>query len=369
MCNTLITLHTYNKIKMSFRVCDAFCGVGGFSAGAIRAGCEVAMGVEMDDRTLRPFAANTQNARARAVCAVVGRDEIPWPAPSPDLLIHLSPPCTALSKARAGSASQEDVDGGLGLLRLSLNLVLERGYTSFSLENVSTVTTKALLDEYVASHPTRIAYATFDAADFGTPQTRVRLIASTPDTIRLMREEPVRRVTVAEAFAATGLPLPATHIKSNARNRDGTPCIRSVQEQAFTVTASHPLTWCSADGKTARCLTADECALLQGFPAGWRLPAGSRIGIRAAGNAIPPPLAEAIVRCALRAAGLHAPPPPTPTHPQLSALPPAPLSALPPQAVCEGARECTCCVSHTKYRALKRRVDMLEDAVCGLRHV
>ena len=330
---------------MSFRLCDAFCGIGGYSAGAVSVGCEVAMGVEMDDKVLRPFAANS---RGQAVCAVIGKDEIPWPDQSPDLLVHLSPPCTALSKARAGSASETDVESGLELLRLSLDLVLDKGYSNWSLENVSTTTTRALLDGYVERHPERIAYATFDAADYGTPQTRVRLIASSPATIRNMREEPVRRVTVADAFAAAGLPLPAQHLKSNTSNRDGSPCVRSVQEQAFTVTASHPLTWCGHDGSTVRCLSPRESALLQGFPPGWRLPTGSRMGIRAAGNAIPPPMAAAIVRCALRAAGLEAPP---------AAAPPDAKAPLPP-ALANVPH-----VSHAKYRALKRRVEMLEHAM------
>lgn len=30
---------------------------------------------------------------------------------------------------------------------------------------------RGLLDDYVARHPDRIAYATFDAADYGIPQT------------------------------------------------------------------------------------------------------------------------------------------------------------------------------------------------------
>ena len=168
----------------------------------------------------------------------------------------------------------------MDMVRFSLDLVVEKGYSNWSLENVSTPQMRALLDEYCERYPDKMAYTTLDAADYGVPQNRVRLIAANPATIRLMRQQPVRRVTVSDAFAAAGFALPATHIKSNTSNRDGSPCIRSVQQQAHTVTASHPHTWCRQDGTTVRCLTPAECALLQGFPGNWRLPTGSRLGIR-----------------------------------------------------------------------------------------
>ena len=88
---------------MPFRFCDAFSGIGGASAGAMEAGCKILMGIEIDDKILRPYATNTGG---QAVCATIGKDKIPWPDAAPDVMIHLSPPCTALSKARAGSASE-----------------------------------------------------------------------------------------------------------------------------------------------------------------------------------------------------------------------------------------------------------------------
>ena len=343
---------------MPFRFFDAFSGIGGASAGAMVAGCKVEMGVEVDDKILRPYAANTGG---RAVCAVIGRDEIPWPDAAPNVMIHLSPPCTALSKARAGSASEVEVQGGMEMVRFSLDLVVEKGYANWSLENVGTTQTKALLEEYVSQYPDLIAYTILDAADYGVPQNRVRLIAANPATIQLIRQQPVQRVTVAAAFANAGRTLPATHLKSNTCNRDGSPCIRSVEEQAFTVTASHPLTWCDRDGSTVRCLTPAECALLQGFPSSWRLPAGSRLGIRAAGNAIPPPLSATIVRCTAIAAGLE------PTLP-----PPIPEPTAPSQIICaveegETPPERTRIVSITKFKSLKRRLELLEAVVCEMR--
>lgn len=110
------------------------------------------------------------------------------------------------------------------------------------------------------------------------------------------------RLTVAAAFDTAGLTLPSTHTKSNTTNRGGTPCIRSVQQQAFTVTASHPRTWADAQGTTVRCLNVQESALLMGFTPTWKLPEGSRLGIHGVGNAVPPPMAAAIMRCAIKAA-------------------------------------------------------------------
>lgn len=277
-------------------VVDAFCGAGGFSAGAMAAGCRVAVGVDSDPTPLKLWAANTGG---RAVCATIGRDAVDWPEARPGRHVHLSPACTQLSKARAGSAAQGDVDAALRMVAWCLDLVVERGYASWSLENVSTPAVVRLVDAVAARHPGAVAYATVDAADYGAASCRLRLIASTPATIRRLKEQPTRRVSVADAFAAAGLPLPAQHLRSNTTGRNGSPCVRSVQQPAFCVTASHPLTWCDRGGATVRCLTVAESACLMGFSSGWQLPLGSRNGLRAVGNAVPVPLSAAIMRAAL----------------------------------------------------------------------
>ena len=85
-----------------------------------------------------------------------------------------------------------------------------------------------------------------------------------------------------------------------------------VQQPAFTVTASHPLVWCDRAGATVRCLTVVESAILMGFPPEWRLPLGSRLGLRAVGNAVPPSLAAVVMLCATRVAGMTGPGTPAP---------------------------------------------------------
>lgn len=333
-------------------VLDAFCGAGGFSAGAVAAGCRVSMGIDCDPVPLKLWAANTGG---RAVCASIGRDSVVWPEARADLHVHLSPACTHLSKARAGSASQGDVDAALRMVRWCLELVIEKGYASWSLENVSTPAVVRLVDAVAARHPTAVAYTTVEAADYGAPSSRLRLIASTPATVKRLKEQPTRRVSVADAFAAAGLPLPAEHLRSNTTNRDGSPCVRSVQQPAFCVTASHPLTWCNSGGATVRCLTVAESACLMGFPPGWQLPHGSRNGLRAVGNAVPVPLSAAIMRAAL---GETPVPAATTTVPLAEVLVPAP--PCPPTSEKRARRRA--------LRRLEKRIATLERLVLGKMH-
>ena len=281
-------------------VVDLFCGIGGFSAGTIAAGAKVILGADSDSAPLKLWAANVPGGRAKLVTLGNESEAIELPPPSASLHIHSSPPCTDFSPARNGSArSTVDVEGSVQVMRWALDLVLERGDYSWSLENVSTPTTRAVLDEYATRFPTRVSYANFDAADFGAPQSRCRLLAAPPKVIKMLQEMPsARRVSVREAFEKYGLEVPASHFKNQTRNRDGTACVRSVEEQGFTVCASHALTWCDREGKTVRVMTASESAVLMGFPSDWRLPPGSRKAQRAVGNAMCVHLSRAIVQAA-----------------------------------------------------------------------
>ena len=356
------------------RVVDAYCGTGGWSAGAVAAGCTPILGIDCDEKPLQLWAANCAPHGGRAACATLGTDErVDWPEPAPDLHVHLSPPCTSLSKARAGSASAASVAAALEGVRAAVRLVLERGYTSWSLENVATPAVVACVRALAELHPARVAFVVLDAADYGCCSNRTRLLASTPAVVRSLKELPVRRVSVAEAFAAAELPLPADFLKSNTTNRDGSAAVRSVQQAAFTVTASHPLVWCQRDGATLRCLTVAESALLMGFPVGWRLPRGSRVGLRAVGNAVPPLLAQAVMGCAkaeaeqAQQAQLHEPQQPQqpqqPPEPTQEPAEPTQEPAEPTQEPAEPRRAAADELAglRRKLRRLARRVEALEE--------
>ena len=157
-----------------------------------------------------------------------------------------------------------------------------------------------MLADYAARFPKKVAFATLDAADFGSPQTRIRLIAGPPALIKLLQEMPSsKRVSVREAFASSGLDVPAPYLKNQTRGRDGEPCRRSVEEQSFTICASHALTWATRDGETVKTMSARDSAVIMGFDAVWRLPKGSRAAQKAVGNAMCVPMSRAIVQAAI----------------------------------------------------------------------
>ena len=283
------------------RVVDLFAGLGGFSAGAVAAGASVDLVVDNDHVPLKLLAANVPGTTVKlATLGACGTNVDFLPASAPDLHVHASSPCTELSSART-NATAADIESGLAMLKWALDLVLERGDYSWSLENVSTVQTRALLQEYTDRYPDHVAHATLDAVDFGAAQTRVRLIAGPPRMIQALKEMPAaRRISVREAFANRGLELPSPHFKNQTRARGGGPSTRSCEDQAFTVCASHALTWCTRDGSSVRVMTSAESAILMGFPSSWRLPQGSRVSQKAVGNAVCVGMSKAIVEAAIK---------------------------------------------------------------------
>ena len=283
------------------RVVDLFAGLGGFSAGAVAAGARVELVVDNDHVPLKLLAANVPDAKVKLATLGPHGSSIDFlPETAPDLHLHASSPCTELSSARM-NATTADIDSGLAMLKWCLDLMLARGDYSWSLENVSTIQTRALLQEYAEKYPRHVSYATLDAVDFGAAQTRLRLIAGPPSLIDALKEMPAaRRVSVREAFENRGRELASTHFKNQTRARGGGPSTRSCEDQAFTVCASHALTWCNRDGSSVRVMTSAESAILMGFPSDWRLPHGSRVSQKAVGNALCVEMSKAIVQAAIK---------------------------------------------------------------------
>lgn len=82
----------------------------------------------------------------------------------------------------------------------------------------------------------------------------------------------------------------------------------TVQADPRVARAGHPI----RQQRGAAILTADQRASLQGFPSGWTWTGNQRSQGRQIGNAVPPPLAEAVGRALLAALRVPEPPPPDP---------------------------------------------------------
>ena len=294
MCQPNVYLSFKMDTNEALEVVDFFCGVGGFSSGAMLAGAKPIMGADNNDKMVRLWGANTNG---KCVLAELWTESVKsrWPVSKANMHVHLSPPCPLLSSARRGLPHNP---AGINMLQETLQFAIDQKYTSWSLETVSTPEVRELVDRMSADSQGAIASVTVDAADYNTPSNRLRLIVGNTRMIHNLREIPVSRISVSEAFQQAGMEIPASYIKNNTTNKHGNACPRSIEGTAHTQTASHPLMWCTRDGQTIRCLTVPETAVIMGFPKSWLLPNGSRDGIRAVGNAVPPPLARAIINSA-----------------------------------------------------------------------
>jgi len=367
------------------RVCDLFAGLGGFTCGSLEAGANVVLAVDVDPVPLKLLGANAPKVTTVAATLGPDRNEVELPPAAEDLHVHCSTPCTELSIARRGPKA--DVSGGLSMMRWAVELVLARGDHSWTLENVPTKAVRALMTELATAHPGRVGWAVFDSADFGAPQSRVRLVAGPPRLIRMLQGIPcTRRVSVRDAFRHAGIDdVPAPYCKNQTRSTTGSgaPTMRSVETQSFTVCAGHGLSWCHADGKTVRVMTARDSSILMGFPATWELPKQSRAAQRAVGNAVCVCLSKAIVLAAmavqrgdvgvpiealLRATPLEKAPstPPTPAQadPRLQ-------QQQPPHEQQKKRPHPSACgdesgVTVEQYRRLRRRISQLEKALAAL---
>ena len=156
-------------MKKPVVVVDLFCGMGGFTQGAIDAGAEVILSVDAWDEACKVHEANHPNIRID--CIELGNPDwykglLRFLAPyrgNFHIHIHGSPPCQALS-----NASRRDPEEGMPLVVWFLNLVKSVIPDSWSMENV--VPVRKRLPEGTPS-------VVLNSADYGVPQTRRRCYA------------------------------------------------------------------------------------------------------------------------------------------------------------------------------------------------
>ena len=149
-------------------VIDLYCGIGGFTQGAIEAGAEVILSIDFWDEAVKVHKTNHPTIPCWRMKLGTPTDwklikQIIDKYPNHHIHIHGSPPCQALS-----NASKTDASKGMPLVLHFLDLIEKLKPDSWSMENV--VPMRKRLPEGTPS-------VVLNSADFGVPQTRRRCIA------------------------------------------------------------------------------------------------------------------------------------------------------------------------------------------------
>lgn len=322
---------------------DLFCGAGGASIGLEQAGLHV-VGFERWD-----VACATHEAAGfpTVQCDLFHHDWSQWPTPD---VLWASPPCQPFSSAGHQRGAEDDRDGMPALVR-AIDALRPPIIVMENVKGLTFAKHRWYLDAFVATLKLwryRVDWSVLNAANYGVPQTRERLIliarhdggpiawplethAKEPG---LFGEKPW--VTMAQALGwdgVVGFPRKADDkgaaTPDGYRERDWHPTdepspmvtgkARSwVYRRPATTVSGDPRIWPpghkinQADidagrkgsdraGSEAIRVTVEQAAILQGFPPGHPF-AGSRTAqFQQIGNAVPWQVAHAVVTALLEA--------------------------------------------------------------------
>lgn len=157
---------------------DLFCGVGGLSCGLAAEGVRVVAGFDLDPACEYPYKANHEGAKffLRDVTNVVGSELNDLWTPGAIRLLAGCAPCQPFS-SYANTAVVDKVKWRL--LEQFARLVIETAPDLVTMENVPRLQNTAPFKKFLKSLKAggyHIAYGVLNAADYGAPQQRKRLV-------------------------------------------------------------------------------------------------------------------------------------------------------------------------------------------------
>ena len=283
-------------------IATIFSGFGGVEAGAVGAGLMPIWAIESDKEIATVF---RQNHQCRLIEKDV-RDVNPDGLDSPNVL-WCSPPCQNWSIARSNRKLKQKEDAEIAMSIIPFLTMLKPEF--FILENVSGFRKSKSYFEILLCL-SRLGYFVsiqmLDAADFGVPQHRKRLILIAkrggliPPTFGGWAH-----VSWYDALGDMIADLPKTeltpsqheHVRpegdiliSHGRSGvNGNYTSRLRSRPSFTITCSLGRSYakCRVGGKI-RNLTPRAIARLQSFDDGFILPEKKRVAFKGLGNAVPP---------------------------------------------------------------------------------
>jgi DNA (cytosine-5)-methyltransferase 1 len=301
------------------RAIDLFAGLGGFSEGARQAGVSVVWAANHWRAAVELHAANHPDTEH----ACQDLHQADWrDVPAHDILLA-SPACQGHSRARGKDRPHHDAQRSTAWAVVSAAeyhrpaVVVVENVPEFQAWSLYPAWTMAM-----GALGYTMAPQVLDAADFGTPQHRRRLIvvgtrSRAPLHIDQARQEPQPIGDVLDLSAGRWSPVdtPRRAARTLRRIEAGRRAIgprfvmpyyasgsgltgRSLNRPLGTVTTIDR--WAVVDGDRMRMLTVDEYRAAMGFPAGYRVPDRRREAIHMLGNAVPPPLARGVLSAIVR---------------------------------------------------------------------
>lgn len=294
---------------------DLFAGLGGFTEGATAAGVRVVWAGNHWPAAVATHSDNHPNVTH----ACQDLQQANWlDVPSHELLLA-SPACQGHTKARGKERPHHDATRSTAWAVVSCAEVHRPRL--LLVENVPEFMQWTL---FPAWHSAMLAlgYALtmniVDAADYGVPQNRKRLVivgTRSKRRLALRSREGARQPAIAPYIAwdsgewrgIDGTLAAATRERiRNGRREFGDRFVmpyysggsgltgRSIGRPIGTITTRDR--WAIVDGDRMRMLSVDECRAAMGFRKNYQLPVNKKLAKHMLGNAVPPPLVTEIVQ-------------------------------------------------------------------------
>jgi DNA (cytosine-5)-methyltransferase 1 len=299
-------------------VVDLFCGAGGMSCGLQQSGLKLRLGIDYDSDSICTYSRNFPSSKAiNADVADLSASQILTHLKNPECFVLAGcPPCQMFSQLHRSSRTVGDEFHQY----LRLLWTLRPAYLVF--ENVPRIVSFKsawdLLLDRLQRRGYHVNYVKIDAAEFGVPQKRKRLVlVASRSEFGFLPIEKARRRTVRDAIghlpnvdetipnhltmklSDTNLARLKATPKNGGRSK---PKLSAFDDSYGRMRWDSPsptiTTRCISFSNGAfghpsynRAITVREAALLQGFPDDFEFTGGVWSSARQVGNAVPPPVA------------------------------------------------------------------------------
>lgn len=166
---------------MKFKAIDLFCGAGGLSSGLKKSGFQICLGVDIDRAALNTYKLNLKSTKIliKDIKQVTGKEitQLTGLKKHDNFLLAGCPPCQGFSNLGKRDADDEKNQ----LVYEYIRIIYELEPTFILMENVPGMSEgvgKEIFKKVVEALQKLyyVEYGTLNAADYGVPQTRKRLV-------------------------------------------------------------------------------------------------------------------------------------------------------------------------------------------------